>query len=445
VGCQGNFETLAVLEPIVQSIWSISLELEVQHSEVAVGMTEDSVEQMLILAERLREANGGDLDESAIQAVAEATGAPLEYVRLAIKLRSEKEKNSFLANVRSQFRTLEPHTRRFLFSGAAAMAAAFLCTVDESMSQIARFNQASGYGICTMLGTLCAAFGIYNVFLSRDTKTAALSGGMLAGGLYLMRSVFEVVLRAPSQIDSAFFLPAIAVGALGGALLVHYGDKYRARLGLKDPLKERQDLLKQLNNLQDKLSSGMQFMTFLSVDIVGSTRMKEIADPLAVEYTFNEYHEFVARVAHKYGGRVHSTAGDGMTCAFEHPQHAFAAAKNIQAGIIELNMLRNRIGSPIVLRCGIHVGQVMTPEGGDVKAVNFSHVIDVASHLQKVAPPGGIAVSDSAVAQIAGGASTVGAQRVRAADTDALVWIPRSNERPASSIVLPPSPAPDPS
>ena len=414
------------------------MDAELQHTAEGIGLTDDGVEQMLILAERLREANGGELDESAIQAVAEATGAPIEYVRLAVKLRSEKEKKSFLANMRSQYRTLEPHTRRYVLSGACAASAALLCAADERISGFGRGS--SDYGIFTMIGTLFGVLGIYNVVLARDLKTAGMSGAVLTGGLFLMRSVFEFVFRVPAQVDTFWFLPFTVVGAAGGMALFHFGDKYRSKLGLKDPVKERHDLLRQLNQLQDKLSSGMQFMTFLSVDIVGSTRMKEGADPLAVEYTFNEYHEFVSRVAQKYGGRVHNTAGDGLTCAFEHPQHAFAAAKNIQAGIIELNTLRNRIGTPIVLRCGIHVGPVMTPAGGDVSSVNFAHVIDIASHLQKAAPPGGIAVSEAAVAQIAGGAASVGVRRIQALDVGALVWTPKQAIPIVSSQVFPPLP-----
>ena len=417
------------------------MELEIQHAPEALGMTDDGVEQMLILAERLREANGGELDESAILAVAEATGAPVEYVRLAVKLRSEKEKKSFLANLRSQYRTLEPHTRRYVISGAAAASAALLCAADERLAYIhSAAAQSSDYGIFTMIGTLCGVVGFYNVFLSRDVKTAAMSGAFLSGGLFLMRSVFEMLFAVPAQVDTAFFLPVTILGALGGMALFHFGNKYRSRLGLKDPAKERQDLLRQLNQLQDKLSSGMQFMTFLSVDVVGSTRMKEAVDPLAVEYTFNEYHEFVGRIAHKYGGKIHNTAGDGLTCAFEHPQHAFAAAKNIQAGIIELNTLRNRIGIPIVLRCGIHVGPVMAPQGGDVTSVNFAHVIDIASHLQKAAPPGGIAVSEAAAVQISGGASAVGTQKVSAMDVNAFVWSLKQPTVATTSQVPPPPP-----
>lgn len=401
-----------------------------EQAQTELNMSDDSVDQMLVLAERLREANGGALDESAILAVAEATGAPVEYVRLAVKLKTEKEKMGFYARVRSQFRTLEPGTRRYLFSGVSATSAAMLCIVDEKMAHLVGFGSPalkSNYGLFTMLATICFVLGVYNVALSRDFKRAALSGAILGGGFYLMQSVFLLLFRLPADVDSTLFPLFSAMGAGGGALMQVFTKKYRDKLGLKDPAKERQDLLRQLGELQDKLSAGKQLMTFLSVDIVGSTRMKELADPLALEYTFNEYHDFVARITTKYGGRLHSTAGDGITCAFEHPQHAFAAAKNIQAGITEWNAFRNRIGSPVVVRCGIHTGTVMALPGGDVTTVNFAHVIDMAAHLQKVAPPGGIAVSEDAASQITGGASAVGHQHVEALDVRAVLWTPRKS------------------
>jgi hypothetical protein len=279
-------------------------------------MTEEGVEQMLILAERLREANGGELDDSAIHAVAEATGAPVEYVRLAVKLRAEKEKKSFISNLRSQYRTLDPNTRRYVLSGAAAASSALLMTADHRMSAFTLSQMEASYGIFTMLATVVAGLGIYNICLSRNLKTAAFSGAFLAGGWYLMSSVFAFVFGVRAHVTPFFFPFVTMLGAAAGMGLFSITEKNRSKLGFKDPARERQDLLKQLNNLQERLTSGSQDMTFLSVDIVGSTRMKEGVDPLAVEYTFNEYQEFVKRVSHKYGGRVHSTSGDGLICAF---------------------------------------------------------------------------------------------------------------------------------
>ncbi len=398
------------------------------------GLSDDSVEQMLILAERLREANGGQLDDSAILAVAEATGAPAEYVRLAVKLRTEKEKKSFLASMRSQYQTLEPSTRRYLLSGVSATSAAMLCILDErlaGMGQIAQQQSRSNYGLFTMLSTICFCFGIYNVILARDLKRAAFSGALLAGGFYLMQSVFLLLFRMPANVDSTLFPMVTALGAGGGMLCHLFARKYRKNLGLKDPATERQDLLRQLGELQDKLTNGRQVMTFLSVDIAGSTQMKVNSDPLALEYTFNEYHEFVARITRKYGGNIHSTAGDGIICAFDNPQQAFAAARNIQTGIGEWNVFRNRLGTPIAMRCGIHTGTVITASGGDVKSVNFAHVIDMAAHLQKESHVGGIAISDDAANQMVGGPRTVGQDRIMVQNTGATLWSPKKSTQSA--------------
>jgi class 3 adenylate cyclase len=235
-------------------------------------------------------------------------------------------------------------------------------------------------------------------------------------------------------------LPITMFGILGGVALHRLFDKNRKKLGLRDPIQERQELLTQLHELRDKLHSGEQSMTFLSVDIVGSTRMKQHADPLAVEFTFNEYHQFVERIARKYGGQVHSTAGDGVTCAFDHPQQAYGAARNLQSGLIELNMLRNKLGTPLTLRCGIHTGTVVTPDASDVTSLNFAQVIDIAAHLQKITPPGGIAVSEASASGLIGGMDAVGPERGEIEGVHAAIWVPKSLAPKPTATEPPPLP-----
>ncbi|RYG46056.1 hypothetical protein EON79_11100, partial [bacterium] len=389
-------------------------------------MTEDGVESMIALAERLRASSGGALDESAIQAVAEATGAPVDYVRLAVKLRVDRQPRNPLASAMAQYHTLEPNVRRFVISGVAATGVALLMAVEARLG-----SRVSEYGIIGMLAIVGLTLGTYNVSVSRDARVAAVAGAILCGGWFAARAVFSFALRLPEHYPPFLLIPYILVGALAGFVLQKLVTQNRQKLGLKDPAKERQEMLTQLVQLQERLRSGEKSITFLSVDIVGSTRMKENSDPLSVEFTFNEYHQFVDRVTRRYGGRVHSTAGDGVTAAFDHPQQAFAAAKNIQTGILEVNTFRNKIGVPIVLRCGIHTGAVVTPDADDIKSVNFSHVIDMAAHMQKACPPGGVAISDASAMHLPGGAAGVGTERVKVDDTTATIWSPRS---------MPPSP-----
>ncbi len=406
-------------------------ELEVDAREAERTFGDENVRQMLLLAERLREQHGGELDDAAIQAVSEACCVPVEYVRVAVTRLPESRKHGPIQSVRAAFLTLEPDVRQYVLSGVLATNWAIV----EAAS--ARFGDQ--YGLLMMLELVLFAFALWNVSLAKDARAAAFSGAIFGGLAFAGMAICSLIFQLPNQIHGAILIPITVAGALVGMIAQRLVGRFRSRLGLKDPLQERQELLRQLHDLQSKLRSGEQSLTFLSLDVVGSTKMKEQADPLSVEFTFTEYHRFVDDAAKRYGGRIHSTAGDGVTCAFDHPQQAFGAARYIQAGIIELNTFRNKIGQPIVLRAAVHAGTVMVPPGQDITKINFAHVIDVAAHLQKACPPGGIAISESAAAYLPGGPDTVGEGSVEASDVKARVWVPRTLPATPSAPLAPPT------
>jgi hypothetical protein len=49
--------------------------------------------------------------------------------------------------------------------------------------------------------------------------------------------------------------------------------------------------------------------------------------------------------------------------------------------------------------------------------------IDIAAHLQKESPVGGVAVSDATVSTISGGSQVIGTERVCVHDTWATIWM----------------------
>lgn len=401
-----------------------------------VELTDDAVRQMLLLAERLREATGGELDDESIQAVSEATGAPVEYVRVAARMLPEKRTKGVVSNFRSAFLTLEPEVRTSVLSGLTA-------TFCAGLHVLASVNSAPGNSFFDTLALIFLGLGIWNMSLARDARGGAISGALFGGVYFVIQGLVAYLLQYPKTLQSPVLIAFLLGGALTGLVLNKLVSRFRPKLGIQDPVRERQEMLRQLVNLQERLRSGEQSVTFLSVDVVGSTQIKASCDPLSVEFTFNEYHLFVENATRRFQGRVHSTAGDGMILAFDYPQQAFAAAKNLQTGIGELNMFRNKTGVPLVLRCGVHSGTVIAPQAGVIESINFAHVIDVTAHLQKECPPGGVAVSDSASAQLPGGAASVGVTKVRAADVSGTIWMPRHLTAPMLADAPPPPALPE--
>lgn len=384
------------------------------------------VHEALMHARNLREQNGGVLDDSAILAVSETLGMPEEYVRTVVALDVQREKVSLAGKMRASFMSLPAETRRVVTAGLLASLYGLSGGLAHVLETFARVVNVSNLGpLFDVFRILFLCLGIYNVGISKDVRSAVLAGAIFGSVGFAINSIILGLFRYHvSSMD--FMLLYGILGGIFGFLAYTVIDRNRAKFGLKDAVQERKELLQQLVTIQEQLKSTEQTVTFMSIDIVGSTRMKDGADPLGVEYTFGEYHQFVAMVTSRYQGKVHSTAGDGITCAFESPQHAFAAGRNIQAGLIELNTHRNRIGKPVTLRVGIHSGKVMAPDATDITTVNFAHVIDVAAHAQKICPVGGIAITESAVVGLPGGARMMTDQRLDVDGVTAYVWMPKS-------------------
>ncbi len=390
-----------------------------QDHQPAVSFSDDAIQDMLVLARRLREQTGGDLDDSAILAVAEATGAPVDYIRLALQaVPEERQRQTIFERIKKSFLGIDPNARRNLVASVIACAMGYFLAMQNLTSEPS--------GFLSLLAMLLGGAGIWNAAVAKDAKGGALAGGIVGGGAFLGFSMFQFLFNMVPGIrlegtGAIGIIFTTIIGACVGALANIILNANRGRIGMKDPVAERHDLLNQLLQIQDKLKGDEQFASFLSVDIVGSTKIKSGEDPLAVEFTFNEYHRYVDTICRKYGGRVHSTAGDGVTCYFDRPDLALAAGKALLGGLFEFNAFRNRLSSEIHLRAGIHCGSVLAP-GRDLGSVNFAHVIDIASHLQKVTPVGTLAISEHAAAYVPGGRDSIGTEPIQSHDIKGVVW-----------------------
>lgn len=391
---------------------------------------DDRIHDVLSLAARLRESSGGVLDDAAIEAVAEATGAPTDYVRVAIKSLDAPKKQTLLDKTRQQIISVDSRLRSSVAVASLGLASGVLWTGASGLR--------SGTQFMASLGVLAMFAAFVTAWNSRDRQSAGLLG-LMWGAVHFFSyqliagivGFFPIFNQFEKPWPMIFFF--LFGGFFAGVVGFDFWKKAKASFGFRDAAEERQALVQQLMDIQDRLKQEEMRASFLSLDVVGSTRMKTENDALSVEFTFSEYHRYIETIANRHGGRIHSTAGDGVICVFDEPSHAFDAGRAMLGGLFEFNTFRNRLNSSIELRAGLHTGTVSAP-GNDASRVDFAHVIDLAAHLQKEAEPGTLAVSKDAAMDLPRGLDSVGNDRFSIDGFEAALWRPRS--RPT----LPPTP-----
>jgi class 3 adenylate cyclase len=175
------------------------------------------------------------------------------------------------------------------------------------------------------------------------------------------------------------------------ATIVGVGAHIDKRARVRQKLREHDPafVVAEIIEIQWRLNPIAGSSCVIVVDVAGSTRMKADADPLAVEYSFRAFHEFVANVGDRRGGTVVSTAGDAAVLTFQSCPEALYAAKEVQTELERFNAHVNRLENPFRVRIGIHTGNV----SAQLSDVPFNEVIDIAAHVEKEAPVGGIAIT----------------------------------------------------
>jgi len=156
---------------------------------------------------------------------------------------------------------------------------------------------------------------------------------------------------------------------------------------------ERDKLLRELAEVKKRLEKSKQRLAFLSVDIVGSTRIKVGQDPLATEQLFREYRAMLEGIFKKYRYRAASWTPDGVMACFPQVDLGYVAAKDLLKRLPTFNKEKNHIGFPIQVRCGLNAGEVNYDESTPLELLS-SRVLDITGHLQKAAVPDSILVTE---------------------------------------------------
>jgi TolB-like protein len=128
-------------------------------------------------------------------------------------------------------------------------------------------------------------------------------------------------------------------------------------------------------------------------DVVGYSGMMERdeADTLARVLALRT--QLFEPAAASRGGRIVKTTGDGLLLEFPSVVHAVDAAIFVQEQLVAWP----HAGEPLMLRIGIHLGDVMVRDD-DV----FGTGVNLAARLEQAAEPGGVLISNTVFEQLAG-------------------------------------------
>lgn len=167
------------------------------------------------------------------------------------------------------------------------------------------------------------------------------------------------------------------------------------------------DLAGNWKALSGELES-VRFATILFADIVGSTRLISALDPEDARDLLDSSIALIQQAIHEFDGLVVRVQGDGVMAVFGiHPaaqDHALRAS--VAARRIVDRMKSGAVGilpSPQV-RVGLHAGPILLRRQDN----DFGSIVDVVGHaahvagqIEKLAPPGSVAISAATVSLIA--------------------------------------------
>jgi len=154
------------------------------------------------------------------------------------------------------------------------------------------------------------------------------------------------------------------------------------------------------------LEGERKTVTALFADIKGSTELMRDLDPEEARAIIDPALQLMIDAVHRYDGYVVQSTGDGIFALFgapvaheDHPQRALHAAIATRDELRRRGDedLRMRGRSGIEVRIGINTGEVvmrMVQTGGHTEYSPVGHVVNLASRMQSVAPPGGVVVSE---------------------------------------------------
>ena len=150
-----------------------------------------------------------------------------------------------------------------------------------------------------------------------------------------------------------------------------------------------------------------RLVSVLFADLVGFTTLAESRDPEVVRDLLGRYFETATQIIGAYGGTVEKFIGDAVMAVWgaptAHEDDAERAVRSALDLVGAVQALGDEVDAELTLRAGVLTGEAAVTLGATNQGMVAGDLVNTASRLQSVAPPGSVLVGE-ATCQAASGA-----------------------------------------
>ncbi|MDQ3937456.1 MAG: adenylate/guanylate cyclase domain-containing protein [Chloroflexota bacterium] len=170
-------------------------------------------------------------------------------------------------------------------------------------------------------------------------------------------------------------------------------------------------------------------VTVVFADLVGFTSLAEGRDAEQVRDLLSQYFETAREVVGRYGGVVEKFIGDAVMAVWGAPtaheddaERAVRAALDLVEGVRSLGTAAS--GLELELRAGVLTGEAAVTVGAEGQGMVAGDLVNTASRLQSVAPPGAVLVGQATRDAASGAISfeEVGEQQLKGKSLPVASW-----------------------
>ncbi len=141
-------------------------------------------------------------------------------------------------------------------------------------------------------------------------------------------------------------------------------------------------------------------VSVLFADLVGFTSLADSRDPEAVRDLLSRYFDVAREIVARYGGEIEKFIGDAVMAVWGTPlAHEDDAERAVRAGLDLVDAVAGiaPVGEALQARAAILTGEAAVTLGAVNQGMVAGDLVNTASRLQSVAPPGSVLVGEATV------------------------------------------------